>query len=278
MLNFKNMKVDYCTERLKSSFRRSYGNTGRAYRNLALTKTREALDHITCSDALYHNAEHTIMVLLVGQEILAGKQLKQGEVPPKDWAEFTIALACHDIGYVRGVCNRDQTSVIATGKGDETKPLQFRGTDAVLAPFHVDRGKLYLRERLSGDPTSSRLLDVERIATYVEMTRFPVPEGSSYRDTGSYAGLVRAADYLGQFADPHRLQKCAALFYELEEGGLNEVFGYQTPGDLRDSNAKFYREAVSPYVQDALPFLRATPEGAEWIVSLEANLNWEPGT
>ncbi len=62
-----------------------------------------ALEIISNSDALYHNVEHTILVALVGQEILRGKHIKEGKVLPIDWLHCIISLVCHDIGYVKGV-------------------------------------------------------------------------------------------------------------------------------------------------------------------------------
>jgi hypothetical protein len=63
---------------------------------------RLALENIADSDAAYHDMNHTIMVTLVGREILRGKHTKEGGVTPRDWLHFVISLLCHDIGYVRG--------------------------------------------------------------------------------------------------------------------------------------------------------------------------------
>ena len=63
-----------------------------------------ALENIATSDAAYHDVGHTIMVTLVGQEILRGKHISVGGVTPRDWLNFILSLLCHDIGYVRGVC------------------------------------------------------------------------------------------------------------------------------------------------------------------------------
>ena len=60
------------------------------------------MEIIANSDAPYHNAEHTMMVTLVGQEILRGKHIREGGVTPRDWLHFISSLLCHDIGYVRG--------------------------------------------------------------------------------------------------------------------------------------------------------------------------------
>jgi hypothetical protein len=60
------------------------------------------------------------------------------------------------------------------------------------------------------------------IASYIEMTRFPVSDGDSCRDTRDMGRLVRAADLIGQIEYPNRLRKCPALFYEFQEIGLNQ--------------------------------------------------------
>ena len=146
------------------------------------------------------------------------------------------------------------------------------GTDAAIGPYHVDRSKQFVRERFGKGMLADGLIDAELIATYIEMTRFPVPQGDFYQDTRGYPGLVRAADYIGQLGDPYRIQKCTALFYEFEELGLNKKLGYQTPGDLRNSNAKFYWDHVNSYIQDAIRYLRVTQEGKQWIANLQANV------
>jgi hypothetical protein len=67
-------------------------------------------------------------------------------------------------------------------------------------------------------------------------------------------------------------RKSPALFYEFEEIGGNENLGYQRPGDLHDNYAKFYWDVVSPYIQEALCYLRVTQEGKQWIANLYANV------
>ena len=77
----------------------------------------------------------TRSVTLVGQSILKGKHLCEGGITPKDWLNFMIALLCHDIGYVRGVCKLDQDGTYATGIGDNVVHLPKDGTDAILTPI-----------------------------------------------------------------------------------------------------------------------------------------------
>jgi hypothetical protein len=118
----------------------------------------------------------------------------------------------------------------------------------------------------------STVIDADLIASHIEMTRFPVPEKDRHKNPKDYPALVRAADLIGQLGDPNRLLRCPALFYEFQEIGLNEKLGYKTPGDLRLSNAKFYWDVVSPYIQGALRYLRVTQEGKQWVANLYANL------
>jgi hypothetical protein len=104
------------------------------------------------------------------------------------------------------------------------------------------------------------------------MTRFPVPGGDFYTDTKSYAGLTRAADFIGQLGDPNYLKKIPRLFYEFEEFGANAQLGYRNPGDMRKSYARFYWHRISPYIQDALRYLRVTQEGKQWIANLHSHV------
>ena len=108
---------------------------------------RLLIEQIANTDALYHDLQHTLMVTLVGQEIFRGRFLRM-RVTPDDWVHFTIALLCHDIGYIRGICPGDTaTSFVIDDAGNRvTAP---RGaSDAFLTPYHVDRGKIFVRHRL----------------------------------------------------------------------------------------------------------------------------------
>ena len=64
------------------------------------------IDCIGNSDALYHNVEHTMMVTLVGYDILRGRRLLK-ETNADDYAHVLVGCLYHDIGYVRGILNGD---------------------------------------------------------------------------------------------------------------------------------------------------------------------------
>ena len=274
MLNLQKRTIDLSVEELRRAYERIYSNIEQQLGNIIVWSGRLALENIANSDALYHNVEHTVMVTLAGQAIIEGKHLLEGGVTPRDWVHCMIALLCHDIGYVRGICKDDKDGMIATGVGNETVEVPPGASDAVLSPYHVDRSKLFVRERFGKGMLMGMVaeIDAEVIASYIEMTRFPVPDDDWYKDTKGYPGLVRAADFVGQLGDPNRPRKSPALFFEFEEIGKNEELGYKRPGDLHDSYAKFYWDVVSPYIQEALRYLRVTQDGKQWIANLYANV------
>ena len=262
--------IRYCVKRLQSGYRHAYGQQQPAYAELISQVATVTLGAIAQSDALYHDLEHTVLVTLVGQEILHGKQRQDGNVSVSDWAHFVISLLCHDLGYIRGLCSQDDAAQGAyiTGVADDRIVLERGATDASLTPYHVDRGKRYVAEVFANQP----LLDLDRLQHHIELTRFPVPAGALHQDTQSYAGLARAADLIGQLSDPHYLEKIPALFYEFEEVGTNRALGYRHPGDLRKGFPGFFRAVVAPYLQPAVSYLEATSKGQQILASLKTNL------
>lgn len=270
MFNCTELLIDFFAQQLKAAYHRTYGGYKPDYADIIVWAGNMALENIANSDALYHNVEHTILVTLVGQEVLRGKHIREGGVSCEDWLHFTISLLCHDIGYVKGVCRQDRFAegLYATGIDGKMVILPVGATDASLTPYHVDRGKLFINERFGGH----RLIDAEVIKRNIELTRFPVPKDEDHQDTINYPGLVRAADLIGQLSDPRYLQKISALFYEFEETGANKGLGYRHPGDLRQNYPKFYWNVVYAYIQDGLRYLELTQQGKQIIANLYANV------
>ncbi len=276
MFNVYSLVIEHFVAELEKAYRQTYGQIQPEVGEIIAWIGRLALENIANSDALYHNVEHTIMIALVGQAILKGKHLREGNVTPEDWLHYMIAVLCHDIGYVKGICRADdrRTNTFATGVGDQVVTLPSDGTDIALTPYHVDRGKLFVRERFGNRRivgTDIRV-DVDRVAAYIEITRFPAPDDPFYQDTSGYAGLVRAADFIGQLGDPNYLRKIPALFYEFEENDTNVETGYHSPGDMRRRFAGFYWDVVRHYIQPALEYLRLTQEGKLWIANLYSHI------
>lgn len=270
MFNPTEVIINTCVERLSVGYRQTFGNLNPDYADLIRWAGNMALEKIANSDALYHNVEHTVLVTLVGQEILQSKYIHEGSVSCSDWLHFIISCLYHDIGFVRGVCCQDRTedSLYATGLDDVLISLPFGSTDASLTPFHIDRGKLFIEEHFG----NHELIDSEAVKRNIELTRFPVPADEEHLDTVNYSGLVRAADLIGQLSDPRYLQKISALFYEFEETGANKLFGYHTPSDVRSNYPNFYWNVVFPYIQPALSYLELTLSGKQIIANLYANV------
>ncbi|WP_197985524.1 Npun_R2479 family HD domain-containing metalloprotein [Leptolyngbya sp. Cla-17] len=255
---------------LQTSYRQVYGSFKPKYADLIAQAAMMTLTAIAHTDALYHDVEHTILVTMVGQEMLRGKYLLEGAVTPQEWTHFIIALLCHDVGYLKGICRNDQPDQhrYATGVGNEQVPISPGATDASLALYHVDRSQQFVAETFG----NYHLIQVETIQRMIEQTRFPIPDSTDYQDTNNYPGLARAADLIGQLADPHYLEKLPALFHEFAEVGTNKTMGYQTPDDLRTSFPDFFRTVVYPLIQPALHYLQATQQGRQIVQELFNNV------
>lgn len=266
----------HCTiERLQAGHYQMFGNAHSNNAHSNFVDLMEQIAHITLptiarTDALYHDLEHTILVTLVGQEILRGKQLLEGSVSPENWLHLMTALLCHDLGYLKGVCQQDcpEQHLYSTGVGNHVIQMAAGATDASLTAYHVDRGKQFVAEKLA----CFYLLDVKTIQQLIEFTRFPIPDDDYYRNTASLPGLARSADLIGQLSDPRYLEKLPALFYEFEESGTNKTLGYRHAGDLRSSYPKFFKTVVMPLIQPALRYLKTTEAGQHILNQLHKNV------
>jgi len=210
MFNATKLLTNHFEEQLRKNYALIYGRLKPDCADMIAWAGDMALEYIANSDALYHNVEHTILVTLVGQEILRGKHIREGGVSCEDWLHFTISLLCHDIGYVKGVCREDRPleTLYATGIAGTMVLLLPGTTDASLAPYHVDRARLFIQERFGGHKN----INAEVIERNIEMTRFPMPADEARQDTVNYPGLLRAANFIGQLSDPRYLKKISAPF------------------------------------------------------------------
>jgi hypothetical protein len=270
MFNPTQIVIEAFVQQLREMYERIYGVLEPGYPGIIGFIGRLALENIANSDAPYHDMNHTIMVTLVGQEILRGKHTSEGGITPRDWLHFLISLLCHDIGYVRGVCRGDRNAqYVCNFKGDLVT-IPDGATDASLTPYHVTRSKLFIRERFGKGGLTH--IDTKEIEANIEYTRFPIPGGEQHTSTADYPGLLRAADLIGQMADVNYLRKTAALFAEFRETGASEELGLDSPDDLRAAYPGFFWKAVTPYIGDALRYLRVTQEGKLWIANLYAHV------
>jgi hypothetical protein len=268
MFNPTAIVIDAFVDQLRKGYLSTYSNLEPDYPGIIDYVGRMALELVANSDAPYHDLGHTICVTLLGQEVIRGKHLREGGVSPRDWLQFIISLLCHDIGYVRGICRNDKQGRYVTGKDEETVELAEGATDASLTPYHIERGKLFVRERFA----KNRHIDVEVLCANIEYTRFPVPIENEGKAATDYPALVRASDLMGQLADPNYMRKISALFTEFEETGINGTLGYNSSAALRAAYPKFFWSVVTPYIGDALSNLQMTQEGKLWLANLYSHV------
>lgn len=267
MLNPTIVMAEALGNHVEDCYKKIFGPEEPTYPGKLNMAARMVLELIANSDAPYHDVQHTMLVTLVGQEILRGRHLEE-MLTPDDWLHYTVALLCHDVGYVRGVCSDDAaTSFVIDDSGNRVTPPRG-ASDAFLTPYHVDRGKIFVRERLGPVP----FIDEERVTKAIELTRFPIPDSSDHQETKTEAGLVRAADLIGQLADPSYLQKLTNLYHEFVETGTAKILGIENAADLADQYPSFYWNAVQPYIADAIHYLQLTQEGKQWIANLHSHV------
>jgi hypothetical protein len=267
MMNPTEILASHFGDYLSNLYLQYFSNRRPEYASYIGGAARLVLERLGNTDALYHNVEHTMMVTLVGQQILRGRLLSSA-LKPEDWLHYTCALLVHDIGYVRGICKGDGVNdVVISEDGDRITPPKG-ASDAFLAPYHIERGKIYARDRF-GD---SEYIDEERIVRSIELTRFPVPDHGDYLETGSEPALVRAADLIGQMADPFYHRKINALYHEFVEIGMAEKLGYENPADLVNKYPEFFWRCVEPHLDTALYYLDLTTEGKQWVANLYSNV------
>jgi hypothetical protein len=253
---------------LASDMKDRFGSSHARLAELIPFAARLALECIGNSDALYHNVEHTMLVTLAGHDIFKGRALLKPSTPT-DYSNFIVACLAHDIGYVRGVIKGDgDDGYIVDGTGRKVS-LPRGSSDAALAPYHVERSKLFVLDRVA----AVEELDGARIARAIGFTQFPYSSPSDeMEDIDEEGSLLRAADLIGQLGDPHYLRKANALYYEFEEIGLNKQLGYETPADIVDKYPQFYWNRISPHIQAAIDYLNVTSSGRRWIAGLYSNV------
>jgi hypothetical protein len=251
---------------LASEMNRRFESPPAHLTELVPSMARLALEGIGNSDALYHNVEHTMLVTLAGHDIMKGRALLVPTLP-SDYAHLIVACLMHDIGYVRGILKGDGPDGYVIDASGRKAKLPRGSSDAALLPYHVDRSKLFVMERIA----TSDVLDAARIARAIEFTRFPTSAEAD--DEGNEEGsLLRAADLIGQLGDPHYLRKANALYYEFDELGMSKQLGYASPADLVDLYPQFYQNNVFPHIQPAIRYLNVTSSGRQWIANLDSNI------
>jgi hypothetical protein len=248
---------------LARDFREIFGSSHNELAERLDALARSAIECLGRSDALYHNFEHTLLVTLVGRDILRGRSLSH-RLEPEDYSHLIVACLLHDIGFVRGILSGDTKTEFIIDKRGNTVTLPRGASDAALAPYHVERSKLFVFERLGTSP----LVDATRVARAIEFTRFPRRSDENQGEVDVEPRLVQAADLIGQLGDPLYPKKANALYWEFDEIGSNRQLGYLSPADLVDKYPGFFWNSVSMYLGEGIKYLNLTVSGRQWIANL----------
>ena len=267
MITFSTLGAEALASTLRADIERAFGSPYGPLGERVASAARLALLCIANSDALYHDAEHTMQVTLAMRAILFGRCLLV-ETSAEDCAHMLVASLMHDIGYVRGILPGDDDAGLVVDDTGRQICLPRGSSDAALQSYHVERSKLFVLDRIG----ASKFLDAPRIARAIAATQFPPCDLPENEVLDEEASLLRAADLIGQLGDPHYLQKVKALYHEFQEAGTNETFGYTSPADLIDLYPRFYWNVVSPRIQTAIRYLNVTAEGRQWLANLYSNV------
>jgi len=267
MMTLPEMAAEALGTFLASDVKDRFGSSHARLAEIIPFAAKLALECIGNSDALYHDVEHTMLVTLAGHDIFKGRALLM-PATPTDYANFIVACLTHDIGYVRGVVKGDEDDRYVVDASGRKVSLPRGSSDAALAPYHVERSKLFVLDRVA----AIEELDGERIARAIGYTRFPYSSSNDDTDIDEEGALLRSADLIGQLGDPHYLRKANALYHEFEEIGLNRQLGYESPADLVDKYPQFYWHNISPHIQTAIRYLNVTSSGRQWIAGLYSNV------
>jgi hypothetical protein len=235
---------------------------------------RTALQTLCNCDCAYHDLEHTVRVADAGLSILQGRQICRGDLTADDWLHALVALLYHDIGYLRGLLRGDRDGAYIADESGRRVITPAAATDAAMAPWHVARGRLYVEERFAADP----VLNSAVLAQHIGMTQFPVPREAPYQETDSLSALVRAADLIGQMADPDYPNKQGRLFTEFQETGDAKRLGVASADALRAMFPAFFYDQVFPYLSSALEYLALTRDGRAWSARLYRHVHGETGS
>lgn len=254
-------------ERLRSEYFGIFADGPDGHLDTIVVVARRALNRIARSDAVYHDLDHTLQVTLVGQDILRGRMVRDGDVESIDWVHFVCSLLCFATGFARDICAGDDGSECVIDEKGGKITLPRGATDAFLWPYFADRSKIFVRQQFKGH----NLLDCERMAENIEYARFPPPTDRNL-DTGTYPGLLRASHIIGAIADPKFMQKMTPLMLELEESGMAGQLGYNSPVDFRNDYDQLFWNVLQPIVADGVAYLKMTDQGRAWLANTYAHV------
>ena len=221
----------------RDAFQRAHPGVGRDYVDVLERAGRMSLHHVARSNAVYTNLESTLLVAEVALRIL------EGVVPGDTGRKLIIS------------------------PDGETLELERGQTDGVLLRDYIERSQMFIRERLG----ATELIDAERLAEVIELTRMPTPR-TAPEDQESWPALLRAAQTIALGADPRFVQRSKKLYRQLEEAGFASKMGYKNPADVIDTYPQRFWKHLLPQITVALSYLKYTGGGQIWLARLNSRM------
>jgi hypothetical protein len=259
--------IDAFIARLRTSYTQIYGEGEAHHCETIAQVARMALARMALSDALYHNLDHTLLVTMVGHDILRGQIVRDGTVSSGEWVNFVCSLLCFATGFYRYACPGDDREHCVIDEKCNTIEVPRGVTNGWLWPYFTDRSKIFVRHHYTDNP----VLDVDSMTANIEYARFPPPV-KLHPETATYPGLLRASHIIGAVADPNFMLKMPALVQELEESGMAKLLGFRTAAEFQIHYPELFWETLHPLIRDALELLNYTGQGREWIANMHSHL------
>jgi hypothetical protein len=254
-------------KRVTGNYRKCFGEGPPGHLETLTLSARMSMSRLARTNALYHNLDHTMMVALVGEDIIRGRLYRDGDVRSIDWLHFMVSLFSFGLGFTRRLCREDAGSTCVIDAEGNTTTLPHGATDGMLWPHFTDRSKIFLREHYHDHP----ILDPDVLAEQVEYSRFPPPPGE-VQATQTYPGLLRAAQVIGAIADPDFSLKMTRLWLEMDECGLSGPMGFSTANVLRKNYPQFFWTMLHPLIPGGMELLTYTGSGRLWLANMHAHV------
>ncbi|MEM9102428.1 MAG: hypothetical protein AAGB12_08890 [Pseudomonadota bacterium] len=229
--------------------------------------SRMTLSQVALSDALYHNLDHAVNVSQVGKDLLRGYIFSENGMREEDWLAFMSALLVLFVGFVKGSVNGDtREKIIIDQQGNAIEPPRG-STDGYLWPYHINRTRLYVQQKLSHLP----IIDWELVNLLVDYGRFP-PDTSVTLEPGSIHDLFRASFLIGAVADPNFRIKIRRLMLEIEESRALVFLHFPHLKAFKQGYPKYYWKVIAPLIKDASRYLNYCAEGMSWLANMNSHL------
>ena len=259
--------IDAFVKRLSQDYGEVFGGGSPDHRDTIIQVARMVLPRIARSDALYHDLVYTLLVTLIGQDILRGRIVRDADVASYDWVQFLASLLCSNVGMLRGACPEDEGNTCVTSENTEPVELARGATDGALWPYRAERSKIFVRHYFR----DHAVLNPEALSANIEYSRFPPPLDRNH-ENASYPGLLRASHLMADVADPNFMLKIDRLFLEVRESEIGDQLGYATALDFIARYSKFFWRVLHPLIGEAMELLGYTGSGRVWLANMQAHL------